>query len=41
MALDPIILGSDPKYVVDQGLQPNLISSLSVAFGSYKIKGSA
>ena len=39
---DPKVLGSDPKYMVDWVLKPNLISRLSldpnVTFGSYKIK---
>ena len=37
---DPMALGSDPKYMIGQGLKPNLISRLSVTFGSYKIKWS-
>ena len=35
---DQKVLGSHPKYMIDQVLKPNLISRLSATFGSYKIK---
>ena len=35
---DQKVLGSHPKYMIDQVLKSNLISRLSATFGSYKIK---
>ena len=32
-ALDPKVLRSNPNYMVDQALKPNLMSRLSVTFG--------